>query len=119
MSYEKQTWKNGDIITEDKLNHIEDGIAEVGSSGGGGGMAIHINTVDSAQVMDKTWQEITDAISAGIIPIVVESYPPGVYLSIVIGSGFDESTGYYVNVDVDTSIISYATDSVDGYPSIG
>jgi len=29
--YEKQTWKNGDIITEDKLNHMEEGI----STGGG------------------------------------------------------------------------------------
>lgn len=38
MAYEKQTWKNGDIITEQKLNHIEDGIAAVGSSGGGGGV---------------------------------------------------------------------------------
>ena len=25
--YEKQTWKTGDVITEDKLNHMEDGIA--------------------------------------------------------------------------------------------
>ena len=29
--YLKQTWKNGDIITEDKLNHMEEGI----STGGG------------------------------------------------------------------------------------
>ena len=27
MSYIKQTWANGDIITAAKLNHIEDGIA--------------------------------------------------------------------------------------------
>lgn len=26
MSYNKQTWVNGDIITADKLNHIEDGV---------------------------------------------------------------------------------------------
>ena len=26
MAYTKQTWNNGDIITADKLNHIEDGI---------------------------------------------------------------------------------------------
>ena len=29
MSYTKQTWANGDIITAAKLNHIEDGIAAV------------------------------------------------------------------------------------------
>ena len=27
MSYTKQTWNNGDIITAEKLNHIEDGIS--------------------------------------------------------------------------------------------
>lgn len=31
MAYEKQTWVNGDIITEEKMNHIEDGIANVGA----------------------------------------------------------------------------------------
>ena len=32
MSYEKQTWTTGDTITANKLNHMEDGIAEGGSS---------------------------------------------------------------------------------------
>ena len=27
MAYEKQTWKTGDVITAEKLNHIEEGIA--------------------------------------------------------------------------------------------
>ncbi len=26
MSYEKQTWADGDVITADKLNHLEDGV---------------------------------------------------------------------------------------------
>ena len=33
MSYEKQTWANGDIITAEKLNHIEDGIEAIESEG--------------------------------------------------------------------------------------
>lgn len=32
MSYEKQTWKNGETITAEKLNHIEDGIASIGGT---------------------------------------------------------------------------------------
>lgn len=28
MSYEKNTWSNGDIITAEKLNNIENGVAE-------------------------------------------------------------------------------------------
>lgn len=30
MSYEKQTWNCGDVVTADKLNHMEDGIASGG-----------------------------------------------------------------------------------------
>ena len=32
MAYEKQEWKTGDLITESKLNHIEEGIANAGGS---------------------------------------------------------------------------------------
>lgn len=28
MAYTKQTWECGDIITAEKLNHMEDGIAK-------------------------------------------------------------------------------------------
>ena len=31
MAYEKQTWHTGDVITESKLNHMEDGIANAGA----------------------------------------------------------------------------------------
>lgn len=29
MAYEKQTWVTGEIITEEKLNHMEDGIVNI------------------------------------------------------------------------------------------
>ena len=32
MAYEKQTWANGDIITAQRLNHMEDGIAASSSN---------------------------------------------------------------------------------------
>lgn len=31
MAYEKQTWHTGDVITQEKLNHMEDGIANAGT----------------------------------------------------------------------------------------
>ena len=37
MAYTKQTWENGDVITAEKLNHIESGIEEASQGGGGGG----------------------------------------------------------------------------------
>lgn len=33
MAYEKQEWKCGDSITAEKLNHMEDGIANAGRGG--------------------------------------------------------------------------------------
>lgn len=32
MAYSKQTWTNGDVITAEKLNHMEDGIAAGGGA---------------------------------------------------------------------------------------
>lgn len=34
MSYEKQTWVTGETVTADKLNHMEDGIADAGGASG-------------------------------------------------------------------------------------
>lgn len=62
MSYEPTNWKNGDIITADKLNHIEDGIA-------GGVLMVSGFSYDNEEnivgTADKTWQEIHDALAAG------------------------------------------------------
>lgn len=35
MAYEKQTWITGEIITQEKLNHMEDGIENASDSGSG------------------------------------------------------------------------------------
>ena len=32
MAYEKNTWNAGDVITSEKLNHIEDGIVNAGGA---------------------------------------------------------------------------------------
>lgn len=45
MSYEKQTWTNGDVITAEKLNHMEDGIA------GAGGGILKIDTSDFTPIV--------------------------------------------------------------------
>ena len=76
MSYEKNIWKTGDIVTSEKLNHIEQGIEAGGSSGGGGGMFI-ISTTDYDEEegtwskIDKNFQEIQTAIDNGQMPILL------------------------------------------------
>ena len=74
MAYEKNIWQDGDLITEQKLNHMEDGIADAGASG------IYIVDVDittqsgvQTWTLNKTWQEIYDAIAAKYFVIIRSS----------------------------------------------
>ena len=60
MAYTKQTWTNGDVITAEKLNHIEDGI-----SGSGGSNALICEYDNDAGHTDKTFGEIKDALLSG------------------------------------------------------
>ena len=54
MSYIPINWQTGDTITAEKLNNMEQGIA---NAGGGGVLIVN----ESNNTLDKTWQEISDA----------------------------------------------------------
>ena len=60
MSYEPTVWKSGDIVTSAKLNKLEQGVAA-----GGSGVGFLKVSIDTEGTLDKTWQEIYDALSAG------------------------------------------------------
>lgn len=63
MSYEKQTWEDGQVITADKLNHMEDGIANSESSD----FVITFSgtSSDANAAADKTWSETAEAYNLG------------------------------------------------------
>ena len=73
MAYTKQNWECGDLITADKMNHIEDGIEE--ASSGGGSLIVTVTSreatveecPDGGTVVElsHTWQQMHDAIAAG------------------------------------------------------
>lgn len=75
MNYEKQTWERGETISADKLNHIEEGIAN-----SGGTFLIQPTgeaTEDDTYVYhwyDKTWKEADDALASGMY--VTAGQPP-------------------------------------------
>ena len=127
MSYEKQNWKNGDVITESKLNHMEDGIA-----GGGGVLVVNATTEGQTTTLDKTWHEIDTAYKGGfnVIIVVDKSLDDPTYgynklcFSSVIATTFDipfeEDNPYYgvLCIDYESGIaIDFSTTSEDGYPS--
>lgn len=71
MAYEKQTWVNGDTITQEKLNHMEDGIAEANGKSTSANILIVTFTIDGSRTFycDKTYEEILNAINNGDIVI--------------------------------------------------
>lgn len=107
MSYEKNTWNKGDVITANKLNHMEDGIAD------GGVLFINIENNDNSYVMDKTWQQIYDA------PFAVARF--GSPVSVWAVTAVEESQGTYgvalLSLEPGVSGMVFTTNSADGYPS--
>lgn len=107
MSYEKNTWAKGDVITANKLNHMEDGIAD-------GGVLI-VNAIHDEQTetttLDKTWQQIYDAT----YPMLIQTDPTNLDANKAFRypeEVFVEDSVYKVAV----GLIIYTTDSPDGYP---
>lgn len=113
MSYEKQNWKNGDVITATKLNHMEDGIA-------GGGVLVVNGTIDgNTMTLDKTWQEIYDATLA-IIVGDVNNDGTAIKVEYIMSFANNGTTYSLTSLGVGllgTTTAVYTCNSADGYPS--
>lgn len=113
MAYTKNTWRTGDIVSSQKLNHMEDGIE-------GAYEVMVINNTD--ETLDKTWQEIYDAMVAGTFCVVkevgqsmsgpyVRNYP----VVEVVNNGMNGT--YNVSTTSNNqSGVRYTTTSANGYP---
>lgn len=107
MSYEKQTWAKGDIVTSAKLNHMEDGIAS------GGGVLVIGSTIDgNTMTLDHTWQEIHDAGAVVLIFEFDANTQVSNWRTIV-----DYTNGEYGCTFIGSNQLEFHTDSADGYPS--
>lgn len=72
MAYEKQTWQCGDVVTADKLNHIEDGLEELSQSGGGSALVANIvadkgSKGQDIKRLDVTAKQLFDAYEQGAV----------------------------------------------------
>lgn len=104
MSYIPTEWKTGDIVTAEKLNKLEEGVASggggggglpevdstdngkvltvidgawaAGSGGSGGGLLVNLtwNEDNTSATLDKNFNEIKAAIHEGIMPIFAMLY---------------------------------------------
>ena len=58
MAYTKTNWKDGDVISAEKMNKIEQGIEDAGSSGGSGNVLV-------VDVSTATFGEMYQAVQDG------------------------------------------------------
>lgn len=117
MSYTPNVWQAGDVVTPAKLNHIEEGIAS-----SGGGLVIHqtVNSGTGAKTMDKTWQEIYDAVEAGSFAMLIDLSDGYLTTYPVAAVGISEGEPQVAVVDYYySSILRYTALSVSSYPVYG
>ena len=126
MSYEPYTWRGGDTVTANKLNHIEQGIAQGGS---GGIFYIPNSTVDGQAgiiTLGMTAGEISTALQEGkfvFTSIPMEEDGAVLILNIIIlGCTYEESSGYaFPGITTTGAIIQpayFTCDYEDEYPSV-
>lgn len=66
MAYIQTEWKNGDTITAEKLNHMEQGIEDASAGGGGGSnvIVLHLTEDEGYYYPQFTVEEFKNAVNA-------------------------------------------------------
>ena len=111
MSYEKQTWQNGDTITAEKLNHMEDGINN-------SSQLMVVGSKDDGTQLNKTWKQIRDHLLSGGIVVSSGGSSSNVTSDIVTicQNIMNSYTVTFMNLEHSVKT-TYTTDNEDGYPA--
>lgn len=98
---------------EEYLKDIYDAI----KAGGGGSGALVVTVEGLDCTLDKTWQEIFDAATAGV-PIIIRDEPTETNASYeyIFKSVSTLASVYSVQTIYSGSTFTFNTDSADGYP---
>ena len=125
MAYEKTTWSTGDVVTAEKLNKMEDGIA---GASAGGVFIVHSQVFnEGTYILDKTYTEIAEAMESSTVLVkhsggqMGASQVQGIVLSSYQSSEYDPSRDTYYDIyQVAVSLMGtpyfYYTSSEDDYP---
>lgn len=76
MAYTPTQWNTGDIVTADKLNKLEVGVAR-----GNGIISGTTNSETDETTINETFDELTDMIANGTLPFLVLEVNNGVMLA--------------------------------------
>ncbi len=102
MAYVKQNWETGELITSQKLNHMEDGIAE-----GGGNYYVHASGDYSTVTIEEDLDDIVTAIESGqnVMMIYEDNYASKLYLYL---DRYVPAEGQYPpSIDFNTVLTAY------------
>ena len=119
MSYSKQTWQTGDVVTSAKLNHMEDGIA---AAGGGGVLVVNVSVtevdIDTVYTCDKTAGEMFAFLENGSLIFKINRGGDITYGTLVNSHYYpdDPDIKYDFMVNGDSEIVLVAATSAD-YPT--
>lgn len=119
MSYTPTEWKTGDTITAEKLNKLEQGVAD--SGGGGGALIVNSTYDDGAYTLDKTWKEIRDVFVTGVTVLVMSVSETSEEASTVIRIASDTYDPQESTFGLETDggqgmFYNWRADSANGYP---
>lgn len=118
MTYVKTDWETGDIITAEKLNNIENGVANAGVI-----LTCELALTQDEQgyytgTLNKTWNQINTAFTNGsYVNIYLKNGSR--YDTFPIASLYEESDHYFVDVwDYGAKqTFQLSCNSADGYPN--
>ena len=102
---------------ENREEQYLDAIAKNGGGGGSGGGVLVVRIDDDTGTLDKTWQEIHDALSAGQVVTVPFVESAGTTSAFIIGALITVEDKYAVYVGDLNTKAAEAT-SADGYPVV-
>ena len=107
----------------DKANNIQEAISmmEFGGGSGGAGMVVNVTLVDGARTLDKTWQEIKDAMESGQHVVVVQpnidGYPAFVAaVTCVMAASMGSDHWVYMSLGPET--LTFTCQLPNEYPTI-
>ena len=113
MSYEPTTWKDGDLVTSAKLNKLEQGVANGGTS------KFVVNAVfnenNETWTLDKTAGEIIEAFQEGLvfISVVQKGYTSTALLTVIEQNPSEE---YYFHIGMSDPLVA---STLNDYPTTG
>ena len=129
MAYTPTNWECGDVVTAELLNKLEEAVENLsvivdGMDGGDSKFVIGLD--GSTNTLDKTWQEIYDAMNQGQSAVVRFSTPLGDNVAeypvtnVVVSA--DSYSVTAITSQVGTASVRtlvFIASSANGYPEVG